>query len=267
MSRRYPPEVHDFIRANVEGRRVAELVEMTNAAFGTDFTEARMTSYKKNHHLRSNVPTSYPGMRPGRVFPPEVAEYIMANYKGVGPKEMAARLNDQFGRNYTQKQLDSYYCNHHLDSGLTGRFEKGHVSYNKGMKGLYYPGSEKGYFRKGSTPYNKMPVGTVITKSDGFLWKKIGEGARDWKQLHLILWEEANGPVPEGHVVAFKDSNKQNCVLENMMLITRAENAVMNRSGLRFRTPEHTETGLLIAKVKIAAAKKKRREHGNSENR
>lgn len=263
MSRKYPPEVHQFIVENVVGTPTAKLAAMTNAAFGTAFTAASMSSYKKNYGLRSGLPPSYPGMRRSRVFPPEVAAYIAANYRGVGPTEMAARLNDLFGTDYTQKQLDSYYNRHHLDSGLTGRFEKGHVSCNKGVKGLYYPGSEKGYFKKGSTPHNKMPIGTVITKSDGFLWKKTGEGARDWKQLHLILWEEANGPVPDGYLVTFKDSNKQNCVLENMMLITRGENAVMNRSGLRFRTPEHTETGLLIAKVKIAAAKKKRRQHGN----
>lgn len=267
MSRSYPPEVHAFIREHVAGRSCEELVNMTNAAFGTSFTKKSMSSYKKNHHLKSGMPTSYPGMRESKVFPREIAEYIISNHKGIGPTEMSHLVNDTFGTQYTVKQLDSYYNNHKLNSGLTGHFEKGQVSPNKGKKGIYIPGSEKGYFKKGNTPFNKQPVGTVVTKHGGYLWKKIGEGCREWKQLHLIIWEEAHGLVPKGHVVIFKDGNRQNCTLENLMMITRGEAAVMNHNGLRFSTPEHTETGLLIAKVKIAAKSKGRGKHGDSENR
>ena len=95
------------------------------------------------------------------------------------------------------------------------------------------------------------------------LWKKIadqpGNWRHNWRQLHLIMWEEAHGPIPKGHLVIFKDGNRQNCVLENMALITQAENAVMNKQGLRYETAEHTETGILIAKIKIAARKRKKR--------
>ena len=51
MSQRYPKEVHDFIRDNVEGRTAQELADLTNAAFGTAFTAASMKSYKTNHKL------------------------------------------------------------------------------------------------------------------------------------------------------------------------------------------------------------------------
>ena len=192
------------------------------------------------------------------VYPPEIHAFIQSNYLGIGPKEMAAMVNQKFGTTYTRSQIKAYYSNHKLSSGLTGHFPKGIIPPNKGKKGYCAPGCEKGHFKKGHTPHNKTPIGTVLTKDDGYLWKKIGEGARDWKQLHILLWEEVNGPVPDGYNLIFKDKNRQNCTLDNLALVTKAENAVMNRCGLRFEDPEHTETGLLIAKVKIAANKRKK---------
>jgi len=267
MSQRFPPEVHQFIRENVTGRTAEELAAMTNTAFGTNFTPKTMKSYKQNHKLKSGTRCGLPKGHPPRQFPAPVAEFIRANYIGIGHAKMAAMLKENFGLDYKPSQIKGFYGNHHLHSGLTGRFQEGHIPPNKGKKGISHPNSEKTQFRKGHNPHNKMPIGAITTKADGYLWKKIGEGSQEWKQLHLLLWEEANGPVPDGCLVSFKDCNKQNCVLDNLMLITKSEHSVMNKHGLRFSTPEHTETGLLIAKVKIAANPKNRRKHGNSENR
>lgn len=268
MSQRFPPEVHAFIRENVVGKSAAELAEMTNAAFGTNFTPNTMGSYKKNHKLRScplntrihkTGPNGKKG-KPTKLYPKEIREFIFDNYQGTGPTDMAEQLNERFGTSYTPMQLKGFYGNHKLNSGVTGRFEKGRESNNKGKKGLKYPGSERGWFKDGHDPHNAVPVGTILVKSDGYLWKKIDDkpknAIKNWRQLHLIVWEEANGPIPEGHLIIFKDGDKQNVALSNLMMISRAENGVMNKLGLRFSAPEHTETGLLIAKIKIASRDK-----------
>ena len=270
MSQRYPKAVHDFIRDNVAGHTTIELAEMTNAAFGTDFTPASMKSYKANHKLKSGTPCGLLKGRATEMYPAEVAAYIRENYKGTGHAAMAAQLKETFGREYTPAQIKAYYSRHKLNSGLSGRFEKGSIPPNKGRKGYIAPGCEKGWFKKGSQPWDTVPVGTIVTKADGYLWKKIDDkpdgGRFNWKQLHLLIWEEANGPVPEGYVVIFKDGNRQNCSLDNLALVTMAENAVMNRHGLRFHHAEHTETGILIAKVKIAARKHQKRRNTNERN-
>lgn len=258
MSQRYPPEVHQFIRENVAGRSVEELAAMTNAAFGTNFTKETMKSYKGNHKLKNGLPARTPKGRPSKQYPAPIAEFIRNNYLGVGPKKLTEMVNEKFGTDYSRKQITSYCKNHGLNSGLTGQFQKGNVSHNKGKKGLRYPGSEKGHFKKGHTPANKRPIGTILTKADGYLWKKIGEGARDWKQLHILIWEEANGPVPDGCLVTFKDGDPQHCVLDNLIMVTRGENAVMNKNGLRPENPEYMESAVLIAKIKIAANKRKK---------
>lgn len=252
MSQRFAPEVHTFIRDNVVGHTAKELAAMTNERFGTDFTPLRMKNYKQNHKLKSGTPKGVAKGTPSQIFPQNIVDYIYQNHKGIGPKGMTQLLNEQFAADYTRSQVAAFYKNHRLDSGLTGRFEKGHEPVNKGMKGICYPGCEKGHFKRGHDPHNKTPIGTVRKKTDGYLWKKIGEGCREWKQLHIIIWEEAGRSIPESHHLIFKDGNKQNCTLENLMLVSRAENAIMNKCGLRFSTPEHTETGNIIAKIKIA---------------
>lgn len=249
MARRYPKEVHEFIAANVKGRTAKELAELVNERFGLEFTASSMRSYKTNHKLKSGTPCGLPKGHASEVFPQPVIDYIRANYKGVGNKEMAERLNAVFGTNYTTKQLNGYYKNHGLNSGLTGRFEKGHVSHNKGKKGFHPAGSEKGWFSKGHTPANKLPIGTVLMKSDGYLWRKLGEGSRDWKQEHRLIWEAAHGPVPRGHILIFLDGDRTNCVLENLAMISLAENAQMNTRKLRSNVPEYTEVGIRIAKI------------------
>lgn len=263
MSRRYGPEIHAFIYDNVAGHTTRELAEMTNAAFGTRFTAASMKSYKANHKLRSGTLCGLPKGMGTEMYPAEVAAYIWEHHKGTSHADMATQLKDKFGRDYTAAQIKSYYGRHRLNSGLTGRFEKGNVPQNKGKKGWAPPGVEKGWFKKGNQPWDTVPVGTVIMRADGYLWKKFSddpEGGRfNWKQLHVLIWEESNGPVPEGSVVIFKDGNRQNVTLENLAQVTMAENAVMNRYGLRFDHAEHTETGILIAKIKIAAKKRKKR--------
>ena len=258
MSRRFPKEVHDFIRANVDGCTTQDLAAMVNEHFGEQlFTPATMKNYKANNKLRSGTPCGLPKGHPSDVFPQPVADYIRSNYIGVGNQELADRVNTAFGTTYTRKQICAYKKNHGLTSGLTGRFEKGCVSHNKGKKGQCAAGSEKGWFAGGHTPHNKLPVGTVLTKTDGYLWRKIGEGSRDWRQEHRLVWEAANGPVPKGHVLIFKDNDKMNCALDNLALISLAENAQMNTRKLRSTVPEHTETGILMAKIHNAVRQRR----------
>ena len=68
-----------------------------------------------------------------------------------------------------------------------------------------------------------------------------------------------NGPVPEGKMVSFLDGNKDNCNIENLVLIDNEENLEMNRSQLRFTDPERTKTGTLVAKARVTVRQKKRR--------
>lgn len=259
--RRYPQEHIDFIAENHAGITAAELVARINAVFGTSYTIEQIRAYKKNHGLSSGVK---PGTRDSyysKVFPKKVCEYIQANYIGVGPTEMTKRLNEHFSANYRASQLKGYYANHDLNSGITGYFPKGHVPQNKGKKGSCPAGCEKGWFKIGAMPSAHKPVGTeVFRPSDGYWWVKVAEPNK-WREKHVLVWEEANGKRPAGHNIIFLDGDRNNLALENLRLVTKAEHAVMSHEGYRSSNAAFTETGILLARVKMAktAARKKTR--------
>lgn len=198
-------------------------------------------------------------------YPKEVHDFIQAHHDGVGPTEMAHLLNEAFGTGYTKQQIKAFYKNHHINSGLTGRFEKGNIPYNKGRKGTCSPGSEKGWYQKGHEPHNKTPIGTIRKRGDGYWYEKYGPGPLDWKPHHQLVWERAYGPQPEGHVIIFKDNDRDNCSLENLKLVTMAESCIMTQKHLRSSDPALTETGLLVAKVIDTTNKIQKKQHKEEE--
>lgn len=191
-------------------------------------------------------------------YPDEIKEFIAANYKGVGPKDMAELLNKTFGTGYTHSQLKGYYANHKLNSGLTGHFPKGHKPWNKGKKGISYEGMKATQFKKGNRPQTWVPVGTESTTKDGYVKIKTAEPNK-WQLKHRIVWEKANGPVPEGHAVIFGDGNKRNFDINNLLLVSRAQLVRLNQNNLIQNDAELTKTGIIIADIhnKIGERKKK----------
>lgn len=189
------------------------------------------------------------------VFPPAVRAYIAEHYIGTGHQAMADMLNRTFGANYTKAQIKSYYGNNRLNCGITGRFRKGMVPHNKGAKGFCPAGSEKGWFAKGTMPPQHRPVGSVrIDGRNGITMVKIAE-PNVWIAKHKLIWEQAYGSVPEGHVVTFLDGNKANFALNNLAAISREESLKINCAGLRCVKSDLTRAGILIAKIEIAGKK------------
>ncbi len=251
--RRFTPELLEFVRQNAFGRSSLELADMANERFGTDFTRDTMYYFMKNHKIRNGLQRK-PAVHT-EMYPREVRDYIHANYVGVGPKQMAQILNEKFGTDYEHRHIKSYYTNHKLSSGLNG--SECVTPWLKGKKGYMVPGFEKNLFRKGHVPHNYLPVGTVRKFTDGYMWKKVSDiknaGRENWRHLHYLVWEEVNGPIPEGKKIAFLDGDPGNCALENLVLSNAGELAVANKLQLRFDDPELTKTGLMVAKVTIAA--------------
>lgn len=46
-------------------------------------------------------------------------------------------------------------------------------------------------------------------------------GTKDGRRvyLHKLVWTEVNGPVPPGFQLHFKDNDKENCAIENLVLV------------------------------------------------
>lgn len=257
----YTPEMREFIAANIKGRRYAALAELMSERFGITFTTAQIHAYAQNHGLSNEMPSgTLIGERP-LLFPPQILNFIKANAEGKTNAEMQELVNDTFGTDYTLMQVKQVKHRNHISSGLDGRFQKGNPAHNKGKKGYYAPGSEKGWFKKGHTPHDHHEIGTEVMTTDGYPAVKIAE-PNVWKLKHILVWEEANGPVPEGYAVIFLDRDHTNTKLENLALVTRAELLELNRRELIKTDAELSETGVLIARVncKISEIKRTKKE-------
>jgi hypothetical protein len=190
-----------------------------------------------------------------RLFTPEQDQFLKNHVEGIGNAELAAILNEKFGLSLTRQQVKTYKRNHGLSSGLNGHFKKGHVPANKGT---HNGGWEPTQFKKGHRPANYMPVGSERVNSYGYVDIKIADPGK-WRAKHLILWEKANGPVPKGHKVIFGDGDQRNIDLNNLILVTNAQMATLNKKKLIQKDANLTRSSLIIADIyaKLRERKKK----------
>ena len=154
----------------------------------------------------------------------------------------------------TADHVKGFANRYKVKTGRDTKFKKGQISHNKGKYCRYSPKSE---FKKGNRPYNYKPLGTISIKGDGYLWKKIADPNK-WRQLHLLIWEQAHGPVPKGHIVVFGDGDKRNVTLKNLLLVTRAQLLRLNQQNLFGASVELTKIGLMVADLKNKIGEKER---------
>lgn len=195
-----------------------------------------------------------------RLTTPEQDEYMRRHCKGKTAEKLIELMQNAFGITMTKAQMKGYKNRKKINTGLTGCFEKGHVPANKGKKlpPEIYTKCAATMFKKGNAPRQTRPVGAEQLRSDGYVWIKIAEPNK-WRQKHVVIWEQAHGPRPAGHVVIFADQDHQNFEVDNLILATQAENLVANRHKLISHDADTTKTGLLLAKVIAKKSQLKKR--------
>ncbi len=272
MSRanKYTPEQEAFLIAN-KTLSLEKLSASYSAKFEQERTLKALSSFFKNREIQRGRPKPGKGNGTSRIFTPEQCQWINDNYAGHSVVEMTDLFNAKFEKQMTWQQIKTFVHNRGIVSGRTGHFEKGQLSWNKGVKG--YMGANATSFKTGNAPPNRKPLGTErICSKDGFILIKIAETdphtgfPTRYKHKHVWLWEQTNGPVPEGHVVAFRDGNKLNCVLENLMMITRAELLALNLHNYKDAPDEIKPTILALAKVEAKAGVRSRPGRGRKSN-
>lgn len=260
---RYPEGMVDWIKANYINLTLPELTEICNDIFKTNLSKKAMSSLKKRYGL-TGAPRAkvYSG-----TFPEEICCFIEENYLGTGHQQMADLIRKEFGQEYTAQQIKSYYANHDLNSGLTGHFKKGQASHNKGVKMSpeVYEKAKVTMFKPGSRPHNAVPVGTVVMATIGYYKEKVAE-PDEWEFCHIKAWKDAHGEIPEGMIVSFKDGNREDWSIENLILLTREENAYLNGTHMRSEFPEITAAAANVAKLvmKTRKIRKERRKGSGS---
>ena len=274
MIYRYPDEVHEFVKENCTKMRDRELAEACNKALGTEFTAKKMRSFRHNHGYQGGLgKLTKEEWRHRSKWPDGFYEYVRDNSYGIDSVELSRMIKEKFDVDITPQNMKAYCQRHGIKRGITGWFQKGHSPATKGMTIEEICGYDpeklarvrSTQFKKGEPPANEMPIGSIVVTSHGYkLRKRQMEGTlwERWEFLHRAVWEEHNGPIPENGYIIFKDGDKLNCNIDNLMLISRAENAILNRMKLRSEDPDLTEAGVAVARLRVAIKEKRKLDRG-----
>jgi hypothetical protein len=186
----------------------------------------------------------------------EIHKKFLQRHEKTPRKELVKLFNAEFGTDVPYKALSQKCTKMGLVCPNGGCFSKGHVSYNKGTKGIMKP--NKTSYKRGNLPHNTKKVGTITTVNDknGYLYMriKIAEPNK-WQMLHAYIWEQKHGQIPKGYCVIFKDKNSLNLKPHNLMLVSRAELARLNQKYANI-DESLKETALQVVKVSNAINKK-----------
>ena len=112
------------------------------------------------------------------------------------------------------------------------RLFKGH---SFGVAWQFKKGARSGWAAK-----NWVPIGSIRIDPEGYRRIKVREAVAGkeptgygnsevWPMYNRWLWEKHKGPIPPKHHVIFKDGKRENCVIENLELLSMADNARRNK--------------------------------------
>ena len=124
---------------------------------------------------------------------------------------------------------------------IATRFHKGQIPPNKGKKVSpeVYEKMSPTMFKKGHISENKREVGAERVNVYGYIEIKVAE-PNVWRLKHRIVWEQHNGAIPPGYNVQFKNHNTQDCRIENLYLISKAEQ-MRNENSLIAKYPKELQ--------------------------
>ena len=178
----------------------------------------------------------------------EIIKYMRENAEGKSNIELTEIVNKRFNTDFSVEQIKGIKSRKKISSGLTGRFQKGNIPWNKSKKGWYATGTEKTRFKTGNIPSNHREVGSERITKDGYIEVKVEEPNK-WRLKHIVVYEQQHGVVPKGYAVIFLDGDKKNTDISNLKLVTRSELLIMNRHNLFTRDSKLNDAATNIAKL------------------
>lgn len=188
----------------------------------------------------------------------EEEKWLIKNVKGITLKELTSRYNKKFNMKLSKSAIANRKNKLKLQSGITGgQFQKGHIPQNKGKTWDEYMSKEsqersrKTTFKKGSIPPNHREIGSERLDTDGYILVKTqdGQGHKNWTLKHRLVWQNMYGNIPPGYKIMFADGNKRNCDIKNLILVSDAEELIMNQNKFVKDNADLTKVGLNIARI------------------
>lgn len=231
MKRVWTEHLDNILRRNYASGDIASLAERLGKTRKAVMSRAKVLGLKRKNGRKTWSKRQLDTLR--RLYADHSAEEISAKVKHPvtsvyrKAREIMLKKNPEFLAKFGRLVAST-------EGAKDNRFAKGHVPANKGKRLEEFmsedgiKASSRTRFKAGHRPHNTREVGTERVHGDGYVWLRTENGC---VMKHRYVWEQANGAVPDGHVVAFRDGNRQNCDLSNLYLLSRADNARRRITG------------------------------------
>lgn len=136
-------------------------------------------------------------------------------------------------------------------------FKKGQRAWNKDRPQSEWMTEEaikktrQSTFKKGNVPHNTKSDYHISLRRDKFYrYFYIRLKKSKWVLYHRWIWENIYGEIPIGSNIQFKDGDRLNCNPENLYLIGRRDQALVNKHGGAKIPYELQSTIILMNKLK-----------------
>lgn len=175
----------------------AKLCRLYNETHGTNVNWDNF-----RHYVRKKLKLRFHGT-PESVFSEREREFIKEFYQDTSYEEFMEMFESKFGWKPRRSSVTaSAHC-----FGL-----------NKSKEAV----SRSAYETQNKTA---AAIGAEREDHSGYFKVKVQGSAgvpTKWRRKHVVIWERANGKVPEGHVIMFKDGNPNNFDLDNLVCVPRS---------------------------------------------
>lgn len=232
----------------------------------TDVTKAHLHALRKRKGWKVGRAAGRTKGRRLRYSPAEI-EWLRENCT-LSIADYCRQFHAAFGRDdITEAKLHSLRKREGWRTGRTGRFETGQEPWSKGRKIGNNPGSAKTQFGKGEKAHNYRGAGHErVCKSTGYVILTLDE-RNPWTgaatrpvHKHRYIWEQANGPVPDGMVLKSIDGDRTNTDLSNWELVPRGLLPRLNgKSGRNYDQAPAEIRPTIMAVAKLEHAVESRR--------
>lgn len=225
-------EMQQFILDNYQRMGATEIGERFNVAKGT------VTSFMRKRNLTSpkqvTIAARIKKLTGRTIITPEEDQYIKENYLIYPVKTLADKMerHDTIIRRRIE-QLGLVIPKELIEQRKKdSQIKKGTIPPNKGkkMSAELYEKAKGTFFKKGHLPRNTKYDGYISIRLDnhGRPYAHIRLSRGRFELLHRKIWMDANGPIPAGKILAFKNGDSTDIRLDNLQLITRKENMLRN---------------------------------------
>jgi hypothetical protein len=158
-------------------------------------------------------------------YPAEQEQFLKENAPLMSRKELTEQFNRKFGTNRTVSGIKGFCNARGYNSSSIGRFEKGNVSWQTGLRGEEFKShyTEESYRRmieRAVQGNRTRKIGDeLVIKGIPWIVTSVEPGVPFHKRRQLkrrVVWEQLHGEIPADHCIVHLDGDQMNCNPSNL---------------------------------------------------